>query len=546
TFQLSSLSAVQAATGSLTLAVRGYHSVPVGRGDFYTTAPVAHCLRFDGVQVSTHAARAMAESAGPITRYEEGTLEGCSLTPASGGTGVQLLRSEASAVTLRSDGAALWAQRNGTPESHYDLTGLSGGIGMAIGAFHLGGSDMLLISGANLANDLSGEGFGFMLQTAAYATAGGGSWPILRAVSFGMIPRNVPDAATWILPVSATLGAEPVPIWEVGRDGLLMRATLSESGTDDATPIFHVDGDLSVRFSTTGRETWITHSTGEIARLVTTQGGERMDLYGRMALGPDAQLVGAVRALDDTHAIALVRDLTTARDSIAGGPDFTGRARFYLVDLGSPVPQAPIPSLGVSSVPSGADAFVCWGATSAPLVREGWTLGGRPALVRPAGGQAPCALVIRDPGADAASVSAVDAFHVRGPVPGVGLMSISASPTTQPAFGVVHRDAVAFEGGFVWNATAWTRTGFPLRDGSDSPTGGVTDLHGGLWMTDAGPTVRHAAMTERRFALDLSMRPGGSAAITGRVVSGGILYRVQLPADGPRGGVFYRMTLDGV
>ncbi len=286
---------------------------------------------------------------------------------------------------------------------------------------------------------------------------------------------------------------------------------------------------------------------------MTVAGQERVEQYGRLALGPNERLVGAVRGLSDTQVVAMVRDTTNGvsvgGENLNSRAPFTGRARFYLVDIGSPMRETPVGSLGVSVVPTGADAYVCWGATSEPLVREGWTLGGRPATVVPADDGQPCALVLRDLSADAPSLEKVDAYLVRGPVPGAGIVSVVASNRAARTFGVPNKDSLGYEGGLVWEEDRWGHNGFPLVDtvnGRDQ----LADLQGGAWFLRPSRTqafARYVGATTADYPLDLSMRPAPDVRINARLASGGIIYHVFTAGMyGTDPGVFYKLTRDGV
>lgn len=559
--QIESLSAIQAPSGTLTLMVRGSKNqshVGAAGTIYWVKGLEDECLAFDGTQIARNPARSTAQSNGPINRFETGTLEGCPLRefPSPGGADYPpyyRLRSDATGVTVRADGTALWTERYEDNTVWYGVRELWGGGGVGIGAFHIGAQDLLWMGSVNIQNDASGEGYGFIDLMSANPTGGSGSWANLGAFSIGTNPRNVADAGFWILPMSAELPAEPVPVWHVSRPGTLMRATLSQARTEGVVPLFHLVGDLSTRASSTTREVWVTHLTGEIAKLVTVAGEERVEQYGRLALGPNEQLVGAVRGLSDTQVVAMVRDRTnavsTGGENFAGRAPFTGRARFYLVDIGSPMREAPVGSLGVSIVPSGADAYVCWGATSEPLVREGWTLGGRPARVVPADDGQPCALVLRDLTADAPSLEKVDSYLVHGPVPGAGMVSVVASNRAGRTFGVPNKDSLAYEQGLVWEEDRWGRNGFPLVDtvnGRDQ----FADLRGGAWFLRPSRTqafARYVGATTADYLLDLSMRPVPDVRISARLASGGIIYHVfTVGMYGTDPGVFYKLTREGV
>ncbi|MFO0710794.1 MAG: hypothetical protein U0353_13190 [Sandaracinus sp.] len=536
------LTAVESRAGALALGVRN-----AAGGDA--------CLRVEGTSVELETARSAPDTTAPIMRHAEGALEGCLVSPEheartpTGGTIIvsQQLRSDASAMTLRSDGTVLYAARSVPNVASYDVSGLTGGIGASIGVFDTSRGPELFTIGANPANDRDGEGLGFIDDVAAYGR-GIGSWPLLRAISFGLTQRNVPDIGTWILPVEARLPEAGAPVWYLDGDGLLLRARLSEDDVSPPTPLFHVEGEPSFRFSADAREVWITSADGRIARLVTEEGRERVEQYGRMTLRPGERLIGAVRGADEAHVVALVLDGASAGVSWDGTP-FDGGARLYLVTLGSGAPESLPSSLTTSAIASGADAVVCWGETTEPLVREGWTLQGRPAIVEPTGGGAPCALVRRADGASAEDLTSLDAYHVHGPIPGVGMASVTVSSTSPRDFGVPHRDAVPVPGGFVWSTDAWVN-GLTVRDRfNDTAAMAPVDLSGGVWYEDRSPspTALHYwdALGEHVLEADVSIRDMGIATIAGLVVEGGIVYRVRLVSGGDFDGPLYRMDTGG-
>jgi len=532
------LTAIETASGALLISVRN-------RGG-YVNDP---CWRVEGGTIEAEAARPFALRYDPIPRLETGPLEGCPVRIISEPLVYEReqLASDASGITLREDGTALYAPRDTSSRAEFYLGGLSGGIGAPIGAFVGARGPELLYTAANSFNERDGEAFGLIGDAAVGESLG--SWPFMRAISHGTMPRNVTDVGTWILPLRAEIPAEGARLYYLSTDGTLLRTRLTETELAPPDVLFHVDGDPSFRVSPEGREVWLTDRPGQISRLVTDEGGEeRVERFGFMALARGEELVGAVRAGDADHVIALVLDTTTAGNGLLGQYVF-GSAKLYLVTLGEGTIERAPPSLDVSAIASGADAVVCWPETDAPLVREGWTLQGRPAVVTPTAGNFPCVMVSRADGATAADLAAPDAFHVRGPIPGVGVVSVAASAGLYRDFGVPHRDATPVEGGFVWNTDAWI-FGQTLRDTwNDRTRPFVADFSGGVWSSDYTPgtlptSVHYWDLSHHELDADVSARDMGFATLAGVMVDGGAVYRVR-GSGSELSGPLYRIERDG-
>jgi hypothetical protein len=202
-----------------------------------------------------------------------------------------------------------------------------------------------------------------------------------------------------------------------------------------------------------------------------------------------------------------------------------GTLRFYEADVtASPVEVPSPPGLSLSAVPRGADLVVCGPPRAGELsTTAAWTLGGRPA--RAVAGPGSCVFVLRPLEATAAELTAADAWHVRGVLPGVGAFEMGMTDVRYP--GDDHRVEVAvgtpIAGGFMEGLSARSLEGIPLRETANNPTLGQTSLalddRGVVWgmpAAEEGFILRADLAGVRRWSV-----AGGAPRFIGPVMGGG-------------------------
>jgi hypothetical protein len=335
---------------------------------------------------------------------------------------------------------------------------------------------------------------------------------------------------TWLTPDPRRSGSEPLSAWWVDVRGNVLRTAVTSGALSPAEPAAFAPGAASLVASAQGHEMLTTTGDGLVTRFVATPGAERFEALARVTLPPLHVLVGAVRHPGAPGRLVLaVADRTRrqVRGGAIGGMSVlsNGTLRFYEADVtASPVEAPSPPGLSLSAVPRGADLVVCGPPRAGELsTTAAWTLGGRPA--RAVAGPGSCVFVLRPLEATAAELTAADAWHVRGVLPGVGAFEMGMTDVRYP--GDDHRVEVAvgtpIAGGFMEGLSARSLEGIPLRETANNPTLGQTSLalddRGVVWgmpAAEEGFILRADLAGVRRWSV-----AGGAPRFIGPVMGGG-------------------------
>ncbi|MCB9787964.1 MAG: hypothetical protein H6744_14865 [Deltaproteobacteria bacterium] len=254
------------------------------------------------------------------------------------------------------------------------------------------------------------------------------------------MPETLPDAlgpgpAALALSV-APPGDTPQFAW-IGRGDLLMHSSLQGDRLTPLRPVATLSGERSVTSDERGQHLLLSSGDGGVDRVVVAGDTLVREAIAQVELPAGERLVGAVD-LDGTGAgdgRLLVATWSAPPEDAAGE---LGTTRLYTIAARPAVRWDFAAGTGVVAAAQGADVRVCWPSTDEPLDPAGWSIGGVPAreVMETTEG---CALVVRDLAADpvfsgrdlaalgdaeARALLAGVSFHARGPVPGVGIVSL--------------------------------------------------------------------------------------------------------------------------